>query len=369
MQQCKEIQLEDSIKDKIMCLYPKLIQNRKYTSNKKNGGVVPAVSDERVKLIPVGCGDCIECRKQKARGWQVRLLEDIKTNTNGKFVTLTFSNESILEIHKAIEKECKKNKIAMPEGYTLDNAIATKAVRLFNENWRAKHKKALRHWLVTELGHNGTENIHLHGIVWTDKPEEEITARWGYGYTWIGDYVNGRTVNYIIKYVTKRDDDHQHYKSIILTSPGIGGNYMRRSDWQMNKYKPTGTVETYRTSTGHKVAMPSYWRNKIYSDEEREKLWIEKLDKAVRYVCGEKIDVSTTEEQYYKILDYHRKRNIRLGYTDGERDWEREVYERERRIILQKQRIDAATKKTKSVEGTAASTGNPNTQQAGQRTP
>ena len=30
--------------------------------------------------------------------------------------------------------------------------------------------------------------------------------------------------------------------------------------------------ETYRTSTGHKIAMPIYWRNKIYNDEEREKL-------------------------------------------------------------------------------------------------
>ena len=31
-----------------MCLYPKLIQNRKYKANKKNGGIIPPVPDNRV---------------------------------------------------------------------------------------------------------------------------------------------------------------------------------------------------------------------------------------------------------------------------------------------------------------------------------
>ena len=34
-----------------MCLYPKLIKNKKYMSNKKNGGVIPAVSDERTLFV------------------------------------------------------------------------------------------------------------------------------------------------------------------------------------------------------------------------------------------------------------------------------------------------------------------------------
>ena len=39
-----------------MCLYPKLIKNRKYIANKKNGGNIPPVSDSRVLMVPVGCG-------------------------------------------------------------------------------------------------------------------------------------------------------------------------------------------------------------------------------------------------------------------------------------------------------------------------
>ena len=50
-----------------MCLYPRLIKNPKYKENKKNGGVIPAFLDERVLAVPIGCGECIECRKQKRR--------------------------------------------------------------------------------------------------------------------------------------------------------------------------------------------------------------------------------------------------------------------------------------------------------------
>ena len=50
-----------------MCLYPKLIKNRKYMPNKKNGGNVPEVQDDRVLYVPVGCGNCIECKRQKKR--------------------------------------------------------------------------------------------------------------------------------------------------------------------------------------------------------------------------------------------------------------------------------------------------------------
>ena len=48
-----------------MCLYSKLIKNRKYLSNKKNGGNIPTVPDDRVTYVPIKCGKCIECVKAK----------------------------------------------------------------------------------------------------------------------------------------------------------------------------------------------------------------------------------------------------------------------------------------------------------------
>lgn len=322
-----------------MCLYPRLIKNRKYTANKKNGGNIPPVPDERVKYVPIGCQRCIECRKQKARAWQVRLLEDIKENRNGKFITLTFSNEGIKKVYDQLEdKELT--------GYELDNEIATRAMRLFLERWRKKYGKSLRHWMVTELGHNGTENIHLHGIVWTDEIST-IEDIWQYGFVWKGklvndrliNYVNERTVNYIIKYVSKQDFDHKEYQSKILTSKGIGRNYMKNPDHKRNKYQGKDTIEYYRTRTGHKIAMPTYWRNKIYSEKERELLWLNMLDKQIRYVRGEKVDVSKGFKEYDELVKYHRINNIKLGYGTDEKNEERIEYERRRRIINFKKRM------------------------------
>lgn len=164
-----------------MCLYPKIIKNKKYQSNKKNGGILPAITDKRVVYVPVGCGKCMECMKKKSREWQVRVSEEIRHDKTGVFVTLTFDEENLKNLREKIKIEQNENKIE-------DNEIARIATRLFLERWRKKYKKSVKHWLVTELGHNGTERIHMHGIIWT-KNKEEIERIWKYGIVWIGEYV------------------------------------------------------------------------------------------------------------------------------------------------------------------------------------
>lgn len=351
-----------------MCLYPRLLKNKKYTANKKNRGIIPPILDERVKYVPVGCGECIECRKQKAREWQTRLLEDIKTNTNGKFVTLTFSDQAIEALTNDVNNYVLQNGKRIRHkrnltGYILDNEIATRAMRLFNERWRKKYKKALRHWFITELGHNGTENIHLHGIIWTDlqrlEAYNEIEQIWKFGHIWprqpkdrLTTYVNEKTIAYTIKYVSKKDEKHTKYKPIILTSPGIGANYTLSHNIKSNTYNGNNTKEYYRTTTGHKIGLPIYWRNKIYSEQERESLWLQKLDKQERWVCGEKVKITNNTQEYDDLVQYYRQINRKLGYGDGEKDYDREEYERNRREIMQKTRIAKA--KARMAEGSAS---------------
>ena len=186
-----------------------MIKNPKYLPNKKNNNNPPEITDERVKWVPVGCGNCMECRKQKKREWLIRMNEEIKHDRTGKFITLTFSNESIYRIINGLDTEGKKTSqpIKNLDGYELDNEIATIAVRRFLERWRKKHKVSVKHWLITELGqpdhkHRGTENIHLHGIIFTEN-KDEIEKIWQYGFVYTGKFVNERTINYCVKYSTK----------------------------------------------------------------------------------------------------------------------------------------------------------------------
>lgn len=350
-----------------MCLYPVLRVNKKYTANKKNDGIIPIVFDDRTLYVPVGCGNCIECRKKKARDWQVRLQEDIKTNTTGKFITLTLSNQSYKKLHDTVQQqitdalhkletnniknETTNKKIAtlnrQRTGYDLDNAIATLAVKYFRERWRKHYGKSIRHWLITELGHNGTENIHMHGIIWTTKSMEIVEKHWEYGYIWKGNYINGKyqnyvsekTINYMIKYIYKMDTIHTGYKSIILTSSGIGKNYVNRNDAQKNRYIGADTKDTYKTNSGHDISLPIYYRNKIYTDEERELLWLHKLNKQERWVLGKRIDISKGLGKYFKALKYAQSQNIKLGYRDNTTDWNKLEYEKKQRELKQLQRL------------------------------
>ncbi len=324
-----------------MCLWPRLIKNRKYTKTKKNGGIIPPLplveidgvlrEDKRVLEVSVGCGKCIECRKMKSREWQVRLNEEIRSDNRGVFVTLTFSNEAIKELNKILEDRRTKNKI---EGYERNNELAKIGVRRFLERWRKKYKKSVKHWFVTELGHKGTENIHIHGFIWCEKEDAKcIREIWKYGFVWLSTekkgYVNEETAKYVTKYITKTDLKHKEYKSVILTSAGIGKGYLKRVDAYVNKFDGIDTIDTYRTSSGRKLGLPIYYRNKIYNDEEREELWRMKLDKDERYVLGKKIE----EKFWWKAVKIGRDLNRQLGYGDDSVNWERKKYENERSNI------------------------------------
>ena len=296
-----------------MCLFPIIKRNPKYTPNKKNGGVVPTPRDGRVLAVPIACGKCIECRKKKAREWQVRLHEEIRDDPNALFMTMTFSEEAL-------------------ETFQCDDAneVASKAVRLFIKRWVKKYGESVKHWLVTELGHKDTERLHLHGFLWTDKTCDEIQKIWKYGIVDTGEYVNHKSVGYVVKYVSKVDPTHKEYISKVFASKGIGKGYIKRYEAQKHKFKETETNEIYRAPNGVKMGLPIYYRNKLWTEYEREQLWLQKLDKQERYVLGQKIDVSDElGELEYEIARLEaQEKNRNLGYT--EKPWDKITYKKRR---------------------------------------
>ena len=316
-----------------MCLFPRLIKNRRYLPNKKNKGVPPFCNDYRKLYVPVGCGVCIECMKQKALGWKIRLSEELKVNKYTYFVTFTFSPESLENLLTETKlQEC--------------NAIAGIAIRRFLERWRKKYKKSLRHWLITELGQESSERIHLHGIIFSqfEITKEEFENIWRYGNVSIGDYCNERTINYIAKYVTKIDTKHKNYKPEIFCSSGIGSNYTKREIvQQIHTYQGEQTKEFYRFSNGTKANLPIYYRNKLFTEEEREKLWCNKLDLNKRYVLGVEIENTNTlqgEEKYFRILKNAQEKNRVLGYGDNTNEWKEKKYNVTRRMLIKNIKCD-----------------------------
>lgn len=294
-----------------MCLYPKLIKNKKYLPNKKNNWNPPKCEDYRVLYVTAACGKCLECRKQKQREWLVRMSEELRHYPNAYFMTLTFSEEKLEKYKKLCNSEDP-------------NTIATKAIHLMLERCRRKLKHSVKHWFITELGHNGTERMHLHGLVWGIGMDKLVEEKWQNGIVYTGTFVNEKTINYITKYITKTDECHKEFIGQILCSPGIGRGYTQRADANKHVYKKGETIETYRLKNGAKINLPTYYKNKLFTEEEREKLWIDKIEKGIVWVMGQKVKIDNTEE-YEALLEQARHDAIRLqGHQ--EQNWDKQKY-------------------------------------------
>lgn len=301
-----------------MCLFPRLIQNPKYKPNKKNNKNPPVIKDWRVKFVPIGCGNCLQCRKQKSNAWKIRLTEELKVNKYGYFITFTFRDEEL----NRISTEIKSKDV---------NDIATYAVRHFLERWRKTKKKSLKHFFITELGTQKTERIHIHGIIFANDKitKKELENHWKYGFIDVGNYCNIKSINYIVKYITKIDIKHKQYKPKILCSPGLGKNYVSENQIAIHKYKADKTAETYVLPSGRLVNLPIYYRNKFFSEEERENLWIFRLDKGIRYIKGEELNINSNDglQRYLKLLSVAQSENYALGFGDGSEKWNKKSYE------------------------------------------
>lgn len=311
-----------------MCIYEKIIENPAGKNSNKHGLGGDETLPRSMRNIRVGCGRCYECRNAKAGEWKVRLDAELRNNElRAWFITLTMSEESLADLISKVREDENKmrnkrgkgikrkvkikdrswdenivvdavweeegtimNSYGHPNNRRWENKVATKAMRLFLERWRKKFKESLRHWMITELGTGDTKRIHLHGIIWC--PKEQIMwlrQEWKYGITFVGQYVNGRTIGYIVKYILKESQD-KSFDPIVLTSPGIGKAYIEENR-ERHKFIGDETETRVKISNGALMRMPTYMKRHIYTEEERRVLWQRQIEKSKKeiWVAGNKI--------------------------------------------------------------------------------
>lgn len=318
-----------------MCLYPRRMKNKRYVATKKNGGNIPLLVDKRMEYIDVPCNKCRPCRRKKANGWRIRLIEELKyNNRKAVMVTLTYSHEGYTKLANSCSKAF--------EGYALDNEIARKSIKKFREDYKRKTGEKMEYFLVTELGHGEFEHLHFHGIMFTSFVEE-LNDIWGHGNVWDSvrgkdkqgndGYVNLRTVNYIVKYVSKVDLVHEYYEPKTFVSDGIGKGYLDSAKVQRNRRG----FDEYVAENWDKYPLPTYYRNKIWNDEERIELWRKSLDRKVYFLDGTKIDFNYEggEDRFNQILKQKRIDNKFFKYGDDKFDfweWRKENERRNEKI-------------------------------------
>lgn len=290
-----------------MCLYKKILLNPKYLPNKKNEYNPPKLTDERFRYIEAECGKCFECRKKRSREWSIRLGEELKNNF-GYFITLTIDEENL----RILTREAGYKNI-----YKNENGVAKLALRRMLERIRKETGKSARHWVVTELGEKN-DRIHMHGIFIGQRAAELVKKHWKYGNIYVGTYANMKTTNYITKYMTKMDVKHRWFTGRVFTSAGIGREYIDKKRIR-NRYRGKDTKDTYMCENGQEIAMPTYYKNKLYTEEEREMIWGFKQEDPMEWISGTRI-YKKDEKLKKELIEYNRKIQKETHF-DNPREW------------------------------------------------
>jgi len=207
--------------------------------------------------IPVPCSKCPPCKKRRTSGWSFRLVKEGERSLSALFVTLTYNTEKV-----PITKNGFMN---------LDKADVQK----FMKRLRKLSNQKLKYYVCGEYG---TKRMrpHYHLIIFNaDKEKVELAwtlDRRPLGQIYIGD-VNEASIGYTLKYMTKKgkipihqNDDRQ--KEFSLMSKGIGSNYLTEKmlKWHKNNIEE----RMYCNIKGNKkIAMPRYYKDKIYTDFEK----------------------------------------------------------------------------------------------------
>lgn len=284
-----------------MCYFPIRILNKRFLPTKKNGYNPPECPDERLRYITAECGHCFECRKKKRNMWRIRMKEQKKDTPTGVFFTGTIRPERYEEI---------KNKYNLKT----DNDIATKTVRLFLERIRKETGKSVKHWIVTEKGHTNTRRIHIHGLFFDTTGigkynlERLLKRNWIDGYSYNGYSTSEKCINYISKYMTKKDDINPEFIGKVLASPGLGAGYTERNR-KYHTYHGENTHEEYTNYNGTKETLPRYYKEKIWTEEQRQQLWIIKENNGIKWIKNQKFNTNSQEgkEWYETCLEEHNR--------------------------------------------------------------
>lgn len=214
--------------------------------------------------IPVPCGKCPDCLKRRISGWSFRLLQEGKRATSAVFLTLTYDTQFV------------------PITSTGYMTLNKRDLQLFMKRLRKVSVNKLKYYAVGEYG-GKTMRPHYHLILF-NADVTQIQPAWQLGQIHYGS-VTGASIGYTLKYMSKpgkvplhRNDDRA--REFSLMSKGIGSNYL--TDNMCAWHKADLDNRMYCNIEGKKIAMPRYFKDKIYEEHERKRIAYFSLQRSVK---------------------------------------------------------------------------------------
>ena len=209
------------------------------------------------KWLLLPCGKCAPCLKRRVSGWSYRLSKHEKEAQASFFVTLTYDTQYVPITNNGFMSLCKTD------------------LQKFFKRLRKLHPKDsnIKYYAVGEYG-GKTNRPHYH-IILFNADIKLVEKAWKFGYIHNGQ-VSEASIGYTLKYVSKagkipmhQNDDRQ--KEFALMSKRIGTNYLTPNMVQWHKADLNNRMYC-NLPDGKKIAMPRYYKDKIYTDQERKQI-------------------------------------------------------------------------------------------------
>lgn len=231
--------------------------------------VTVQVKNLHISKVPVPCGKCPHCVKRYASGWSFRLMQQERISESAYFLTLTYESQHLTR---------------SPNGYrTLVKSDLQKFMKRLRHLHPVSHTP-LKYYAVGEYGTHG-QRPHYHMVLFNSLIEH-IDPAWSMGSIYYGD-VGPASVGYCLKYMMKKGripvhgrDDRQ--PEFSLMSKGLGKNYLTPSMVKWHLADPSSRLYC-TTLDNHKIAMPRYYKGKLFSDLYFEN---QELADTIRRVAG-----------------------------------------------------------------------------------
>lgn len=235
-------------------------------------------------LVP--CGKCLACRINRRREWTARLLNEEVYSSSSNFITLTYD-----EAH-------------LPFDENGNMCVDKRDCQLFLKRLRKKYGKGIRYFLNSEYGPE-SGRPHYHAIIFNLPDDiyneahrivryengrktvsywsEVFTEVWGNGSAEFAP-ANKERCGYCAKYfVDRKQVDEILVPNFSLMSRGgrgsnnLGGIGSRYAEDIKEKVRSLQSHSMLSPNSGKYVALPRMYRNRIYSEEERQQQFAEYL--------------------------------------------------------------------------------------------
>jgi len=289
--------------------------------------------------IFVPCSRCLDCRKRRASSWGFRLNREGRAAKSAFFLTLTYDSDHIRFTQNGFMTLWKPDVVNWLK--TIRKTCERQNLKEAKQNNVKNDAPSIKYYQVGEYGgkrhrphyHLIIFNVPLEILIGKKMADYALNNRdrclrgkmhfnskyWPHGTITVGT-VSGASINYTLKYISKSKYRPQHKRDdrqpeFACMSKGIGLNYLTpqvikwHKDWGSERYYVTG-------EGGVKMALPRYYKNRIWTPEEREKIGLElmAMEEERTSKLSAKLQMAETELLRKKAL-YNR--NFDLNFASS----------------------------------------------------